>query len=463
MIPEVVWSLLVDHSPMKLFKVRRQDLPCQPLPSELWLWIFGYLREADDAFDTSPIEPAHIGIRPWENQAFRARNDSTEYVDFSKRSKARHSIILVSRQFYRLAVEILYEYVILRDPGAVRVFAGEVQRDFDRFNTEPTSAAQSKGSLVKFLSIDFQNDVDQHPEWPASEIRSIAAAFRLCENLELVEVGPYRNTYEINLCRSISREILANGAKIRYFRRDDDPISFREISDRHINTIEVINLPVQGPSSEIRYMAHPPGDESICSFPRLHTLVLSSQTFPRWLTRCDMPVLRRLTLPANCEGTARRIYCALYRKHGKNIWALDMHNEAEPDLASVLEYFPNIRELNMNIRAFYSIYDHFPHALHGIGIFLGALGLDVHGGTVEDMMLRMVALMKHLLVAHSGTLEYVRLVKLDISDFSSQVWSKSHLYLWKKWAAEWKEKSIRFGFQDGKPIEEALKGYDIAL
>jgi hypothetical protein len=78
--------------------------PC--LPPEIWRVIFNLVTEIPGLLDVSPLPPLSDELRSF-------RYDHT--LDRG-RLMARHALPRVCRLWWNLAIEILYEYVYIRNP-----------------------------------------------------------------------------------------------------------------------------------------------------------------------------------------------------------------------------------------------------------------------------------------------------------------------------------------------------------
>jgi hypothetical protein len=426
----------------------------QILPSEIWLYIFQLVaREPCGTFNSSPLEPAHAGLRAWA--LARPHYKSPEYANLIQRANTRRALVLVSRTFYTLAIGILYEYVSLRSDDAVRSFGQALEADYKRRRNSgsalPCRSLNHLGRFTKYLEIVSDPSWE---EWDDRRKREVASAFRLCTNLELVDISPYRSRYETELCRSIMKEILGNGCRPRYIKLDCDVVSFEALSDHHSAAIEVLSI-VPPPWDTFRY---PPDLDTshVYTFPRLHCLKLNSLfnlSMIQWLSRCSMPALRRLSLPATMQGTSRHVYSDFYKTHGNNIWALDVHGETTPHLENLLSYFPHIQELTFHLWSFVPNLAVWSTVI-AVGIFLPFAEPESEEG--QDTMFRLAKCMVVLLERHSPLLKVVRLVGVPGEVFSRLNWMGMQLDLWRTWAKRWKEDGALFQLEGEQLVEEAL-------
>jgi hypothetical protein len=456
---------------LKRKKSKSTKISKQPpilLPSEIWISIFRLVAaEPSGPFNCSPLGPASLGERAWTYQSpsppeWDWVSPTPEYQEYRDRVNTRLSLILVSKHWHYLSIDLLYQYVVLRHEYAMWSFAQALQADYWRLIEENGGrvtkdvAVLHRGRYTKHLRLYLYDTKLQ--DWASSEREATVASFKHCTHLQTLVVRSYGSMVEGLVAASVMSEIVENGCGLRYLKGNWDPSSLIQTVVQQANTIEVLSFTLlSSKSADSPWM-----DAPALLLPRLHTLEIESIDnnilILHWLALCELPALQRLTLRRRSlrtavDWTSIEASVKFFAAHGPNITCLNVASMRDPAFGMILlPYCTSIREVTCHLYAFDSLQTVLPE-LASVGIALGFDSQAAPGRGIR-MMRELERCMNTLFEQHSSTsLVSVRLVAFDFADFSMSRWKTSQLTLWANWIAKWKAKGVRFEFSSGDLVE----------
>jgi hypothetical protein len=423
------------------------------LPPEIWCYIFR-LAAAEPAalFDTSPLEPGDDAGRTW-TQSDRRYTSPQNRNDLAERNTDRLSFILVSKHWYNLAVDLFFEYVLIRTEWALIAFSRIIERQWDSLQSE-TQASSLPGSalhvgrFVKFLHIYPRKEMVWTITLP--DMFHIASSIKLCPNAQILVLDLFPDgTGNRMTTDALSDEILKGAKSLRYVDCRIDFLSLLQLSFDHSETIEVLSV---RPIQTLDFTAlQPPSSKSVI-FSRVHTFNMKAVPVEiemmTWLNTCAFPALLRLRWKYDCNSRAKPEVLQFYRMHGAHITSLDLGNTPNRDLPTILPLFPSVREISIPVADYESILLILPK-LVGVGLYLDFAPWPP---TLRAMMSMLIPCMNSILGGCGPNLAYVRIEEFDQARFSTGMWHIKQLVKWGDWAMAWGEIGVGFEFSSGESI-----------
>jgi hypothetical protein len=419
------------------------------LPSELWQTVFRIAAgEPSTTFDTSPLPSFSTTPRAWNTPA-RPYNWDPEYKEYFQRIDTKCQIVLVSRHWRNLALDLLYEYVVLTTTPALLSFMYALEAGWRRpqKGNEESSSGSSRygGWFTKRLNISFRA-VDSSLR---TNIQKMAPAFRLCDNLDILDINYHADGVDPRdneFCHSpILHEIICVGSRLRCIR-------WKSLASQSYHLFQLL----QNNSQSLEALPFALADEppprnftplSGITFPKVHSLDIAYiRRFDSWLPDCNFPALKELHV------TPSMVF-QLFTSYAPNITTLDLDSAnpatitIEPSLWNSLEalilthvdlpWLPNKRRYNLP-----------PIANIGIYWNIGFRSCDLCD--TDDLVELMNNFTNTLHATRWSELKCVRFVDVQVEHLTTHnVWRESQMEQWEEWIEKWASVNIRFEFGDG--------------
>jgi hypothetical protein len=344
--------------------------PTPALPPELWRLIFRFATELPGLLDTSPLPPLCDDERPW-TFAWATKTDLV----------TKSSLTLVCSQWYSLAIEFLYEYIVIKKAQTLLRLSQSLEANVKRNPTTAPADPNPLGWHIKHLHLDL-GLVESAPT------DSINRLLQLCTDVQCIDL-PGTDSSDPPLDISA---IVGNAPSLRacsalftacYYLSPQFTPFFKAL--QQFDTIAFLYLAF--PNNILVSLP----DEPI-SLNNLHTIKMVFLDFNQTsrvlgpMARWNLPSLRSVTM-ATFAGPEPHLFDAFFRSHGAKIttlitWSL----ERDMPVASMIRYCPRVMDLTFALRHLHEPFPSVPEVrrinLAGEANIGGAQPFDITMGFI---------------------------------------------------------------------------------
>ncbi|KAF8236028.1 hypothetical protein L208DRAFT_1358023 [Tricholoma matsutake] len=314
-----------------------QTLKSQPdLPLEIWMEIFQLATYVHQQSTIAPLNP------------FTLRRVSTNVMAVnvpSLSARTKLSLVLVCRSWRRIAIQIFYEYVVIRSPARATALLAVLRSSRAAYDDGGDSQHHNIGYGQWTRHIEVYTHARGTNE--LQYLQTLFHIFQACPNLHMLS-GMWNHPLPVEFLDAISR-LYGQSLQGLYWNEvcpiDHPPVATPQFlaSFRSLGILDLRNF-VGGAIS------NNPGE---CfprpSLPRLQDLIIS--TYPQSLTLAtalSLPALRNLTVKTAVSGEPPLdLLIAFLQVHGPALVSVDIpspsaDSEPEPDTALLRRNLPHI-------------------------------------------------------------------------------------------------------------------------
>ena len=307
--------------------------PPRDLPIEIWLEIFQFATYVHQHNTIAPLNP------------FTLKRVSTNVMAVnvpSLSARTKLSLVCVSRSWRRYAIQIAYEYVVIRSPAraaALLAVLRSSQVAYDDGQGRNTGYGQWTRHIEIFTHARGASELHY--------LQTLFHIFQACPNLRMLS-GMWNHTLPVEFINAISR-LYGPSLQGLYWNElcsnDHLPVATPQFlaSFQSLRVLDLRNF-VGGPiSSQLgEYFPRP-------LLPKLQHLIIS--TYPQSLTLAtalSLPALRNLVVKTAISGEPPLdILTAFLKVHGPSLVSVDIPSpsadtEPEPDTALLRRNLPHI-------------------------------------------------------------------------------------------------------------------------
>jgi hypothetical protein len=434
--------------------VATMNSPISSLPPELLLDILHLAAgEPHAVLDTSPLGSSRSGEwrRSWAYPYTHGPNSRTS------RMKTKTALVLVSKYWRIMSLEILFEWANLHNAALLNSFFSLVKNEWTKMQQEnvddgSNSASTGKhiGRFVKYLHVYLPGPEDHdhvHLEFTPDKLIPLFRFFTNLEWLSLYHGGSEAEFTDISI-RMVA-QVANNGCRLRSMAGMTDFALFPLLDTPQVDTIEVMNL------SGSPDMGNFWDDIPPLTFPRLNTLDLSTwlpiASLFRWLSRCTLPSLIRFVSAR--IGSNWDDYASLFLAHGKSLVALDLSNPAEFPLSLLLTCCPSLEEATIHPDSFEELAPAIPKLAYiGIPFYLPPYFYTAKNRQrIRDWDGCMKLIFEH---RNRGTLAVIRLPEFEPEQMSLlRNCGRSAVGKLEHWIEVCKAEGVRLEHEDGELVE----------
>jgi hypothetical protein len=411
-------------------------MPTPELPEELWFHIFLLAAsEPPSQFDPGALHPDFYEGRSDFGSTLRGEEVNARYL---QRQTTRCCLNLVSRKWRRLALPILFEYVLLLSMEGVRSFSEALRNDWQRLSQHEqldTSAPDTIGRYTRYLNVHLR-DFNSCALLTPYDAQLIVQSFRFCINVVIVSI------YEdpgITFGSLVKACILTTARRLLCINIPDISFTVHPFIECG-GTLEVLHIYATGTLDLPDFV-----------LPRLHTLELSRITF-RSAAGWSLPLLRRVRVLGGYQGRWTGQLTPFFQAHGAKIRIFDATRLGATDIDLITQYFTSLIEIIIPVRLFHSV-EPLLQRLEHLGITV-QFELPDKRVMMREMTRVMDVLFEHWVKESANS---IRLVGWDLASFWDWSWTVEELEIWKRWIEKARVEGIRFTFDYGNVVMLPLK------
>ncbi|KAF8160712.1 hypothetical protein B0H34DRAFT_795592 [Crassisporium funariophilum] len=325
--------LFVTAAPVQL-KDQADLRPPPELPIELWLEIFQFATYVHRSATIKPLDP------------FTLKHTTTNVMGANTPTAAMRTklaLVLVSRSWRRVAVQMLYQHLMIRSPARATNILQVLEAS--RHMPDSFSSLTSYGATEAFGYGQCTRHIEIYTfTRGAGDIRylhTLFKIFRLCPNLRTLS-GTWMHRLPIEFLEGVSG-LYASSLSALYWNEkteslsENSPLSTPEFlgSFKSLRVLDLRHFIGVNPLSR---SSCPP---SATTLPLLQDLILSTHSRSlEYATILCMPSLRNLTLHSSTyDATNDELLPAFLKAHGPSLITVDLPSPSldfEPDSDSTI-------------------------------------------------------------------------------------------------------------------------------
>jgi hypothetical protein len=430
------------------------------MPSELWAHIFRLTAgESMGSFDTSPLPPCSSGLRSWTPR-------SLNYNEYAEVIRTRTRLVLVNKFWRSLALELLYESVVLRKARSLPSFIQALNSD--RLSTQSHNEKYPERLLRP--ATWFVRRLEIYPEAHSSSIDKVAiGVFEYLVNLTVLTIEQDRSDILSNV---LLHQILLSGCSLHHFQTDCSSPLYSKIIQSSRFALEFLSIEFHKYSSFT--------DVGPLDLPLTHTIILrhpgvDEHNIIDWLIECRLPSLKRLIL----EPSGWMLYTAylqdnplrlFFQTFGRTVTSLDLnhpnwHSNAGFNL--ILPCFPFLEALTIQIGVLVerppwhaNATAPIPFQCPNLAQMSLRMEFNHRGNSLEylvDKWTRCMSIISDGFI-HSlsfeappiaPNLKCIHLMDISSTKFERARWTRAHIDMWEGWISEFRDSGVRFEFSTG--------------
>ncbi|KAF8070446.1 hypothetical protein FPV67DRAFT_1668299 [Lyophyllum atratum] len=291
------------------------------LPQEIWLEIMSFATHVHQHATIAPLDP------------FTQKRVSTNVMGPNTPSLSTRTklfLVLVCRSWWKLAVQILYNHLVIRSPARANAILAVLQRS--------SCSPDGKGSIGGYGQWTRHVEIHTHARGAGSLsfLQTIFLIFQACPNLRMLS-GTWNHRLPIEFLDAISK--LYGPSLQGVYWNDRSSVNFPQTTTlaspeflASFSSLHVLDLR--------NYWGKSVSQSSV-TLPRVEDLILSST--PRSLaiaTALGLPALRNLTLKACSDSAPTNHFIKFLKAHGASLISVDLpspsaDSDPEPDTSQI--------------------------------------------------------------------------------------------------------------------------------
>jgi hypothetical protein len=406
-------------------------------------------------FDTSPLPSCSSELRSWTPR-------SLNYNEYANIFRTKTRLVLVSKLWRSLALELLYESVVLRKPRSLPSFIQALRNDL----------------------ISTQSHNEKYPErllrpatWFVRRLEIYAEALPEHVDMDMIDVFEHFSSLTVlTLDKIISEQvsdvllhhILLSRCSLRHFQTKARSASLNTtIIESSRIALEFLSIETDN-RHPFTNMAPKPFDLLL-----LHTVVLRHVLYGRytdglimWLIKCQLPSLKCLIISGMI---GREPLKSLFQSCGRTTTSLDLTYldwRSNAVHLNTLPYFPLLQELTIHHRFLL----HFPEGRSAQGLSypscpnLMRINLriefrrrhDFLERLMEDLAYNMSVIKDNFICSLpleappiAPNLKCIHLTGISPTKFERTCFPGRDIDQWERWISEFRDAGVRFEFSTG--------------
>jgi hypothetical protein len=440
------------------------------IPPEIFATIFRLAAgEPFYTFDTSPLPPFSEEGRSWSTSLPDQRSKQRK-----ERARTRTRLVLVSKLWRSLALELLYESVMLKLPYSLCKFVRALHSDitFTTAHNEllPTQRISPVSWFVRRLEIRLGSSYNTFAQLDDGSLEVLS----LLSNVNVLIlrtnggiISTNGGPSELEMSRTLAHKIVRSGCRIAHYEADFNPSLDSHILQFTSSTLEVARLICDDPPKI--------DTKSSLSLPHVHRLELRVMSYStehlilRWFAECQLPSLRRLRFElylaiSLLEYQPGTILQQFWSALGQYVTFLDVNgiswSGSRIGLRNILRSFPSLQKLVNSPRD--QPGERFPNHLNLVqidvvmGVFhrLDGIMHPPSVSTTSEWKFSMNGLIHGFIMKPEATLsghclERVRLIDISKAGFGDSRWRQADLATWQIWIDQFRDAKVRLEFSSG--------------
>jgi hypothetical protein len=351
--------------------------------------------------------------------------------------RTKTSLTLVCKRWRNISIPLLYEWLYLRNVGAVRILVRALMRSLHETTSGLAHAegATSYGPLVRRLDISIPNGPPY--TWREDEIHELSQLVFLCPKLSIFTFCSSQKDNEA-LSPRIMNYLSRYCDDLRYLHWDARP------DDSFYPRVETLA------SLEVLALLTPRVFSGVCPsirLPKVHTLELGL-TFDHhvlpYIAHWGLPALQRLIISGDLRDVMEPYY--LFEALGSRLKSLDMSHTSDYDLYRILASCVALEEVSTTTTRFRSPLTSLPPRLRTVRIrFVCGEG---RGRFRDECMKCLGDCMVTLKSSNHQALRTIQFTDIATEEISLDdhfwFWRQEDFRTWARWISMWKDDGVSF-------------------